>query len=125
MGSLVGTGAALQCSFGTTPATFTASSSDVSATQSAAGVVGDVGPANVAPFGMCTSLSNPQVAAASSGAGVLTPQPCQPVLSPWTPGSATVSVDGSPALDDVSTCSCAWGGSISVGSAGQQAVTLG
>ena len=50
--------------------------------------------ANVPPFGMCTTPSNPQVAAATSAAlGVLTPQPCMPVIAaPWAPGSATVMV---------------------------------
>lgn len=123
MPNLVCTGAALQCSFGTTPATFSASSVNVSATD-AAGVVSDISPENVPAFAMCTSLSNPQVAAATSASGVLTPQPCQPVLSPWSPGSSSVMVNGAPALDDSSTCSCVWGGVISVGSAGQQDVTL-
>ena len=124
MGSLVCTGAAMQCSFGTTPAAFSASSTDVSGTQAAAGAVTDFGAANVPAFGMCTSLSNPQVASASSAAGTLTPQACQPVLSPWTPGSSSVTVDGNPALDDSSTCSCTWGGTITIGSAGQAGVTL-
>jgi len=125
MGSLVCTGAALQCSFGTTPAQFSASSTDVSGTEAAAGAVTDIGAANVPAFGMCTSMSNPQVASATAAASnVLTPQPCQPVLSPWTPGSADVMVDGNPALDDSSTCSCAWGGVISIGSAGQVDVTV-
>lgn len=125
MSDLVCTGATLQCSFGTTPATFSASSADVAGSQVAAGVVTDVGQANVPPFGMCVSMSNPQVASATSAAsGVLTPQACQPVLTPWTPGSARVSVDGAPALDDACTCSCAWGGTITIGSAGQGGVTL-
>jgi hypothetical protein len=122
---LVCTGAALQCSFGTTPATFTASSTDVSVDQATAGAVTDFGAENVPTFGMCTSMSNPQVASATSAAsGTLTPQPCQHVLSQWTPGSASVTVDGNPALDDSSTCSCDWGGSISVSSAGQTDVTV-
>jgi Domain of unknown function (DUF4280) len=125
MGSLVCDGAVLQCSFGTTPSTFSASSTDVSGTEAAAGAVTDVGSENVPPFGMCTSLSNPQVASATAAAnGALTPQPCQPVLSPWTPGSSGVTIDGNPALDDSSTCSCSWGGTITIGSAGQEDVTV-
>ena len=67
---------------------------------------------NIMPFGMCTTLSNPQVAAATSAAlGVLTPQPCIPVTtSPWSPGSATVQINGAPALTATSMCQCAWGG---------------
>jgi hypothetical protein len=125
MGNLVCDGAALQCSFGSSASTFSASSPDVSGSEAAAGAVTDVGADNVPPFGMCTSLSNPQVASATASAdNVLTPQPCQPVLSPWTPGSSDVTVDGDPALDDASTCSCSWGGTITIGSPGQDGVTV-
>jgi hypothetical protein len=119
MPDLVCTGATLQCSFGTTPATFAASGTQVSA-GSPVGVVTDVAAANVPPFGMCMSLSNPQVASATSSAGgTLTPQPCQPVLSSWTPGSAQVTIGELGALDDSSQCSCTWGGVVTVGDAGQ------
>lgn len=124
MGSQVCTGAALQCSFGTAPSTFAASGTEVDATA-AAGVVTDVGSSNVPPFAMCTSLSNPQVAAATTAnAGALTPQPCLPVLSPWTPGSSEVTIGNVAALDDSSQCSCSWGGAITVSSAGQTSVTV-
>jgi hypothetical protein len=122
MGNVVCTGASLQCSFGTTPSVFAASGVDVSAT-SPAGVVSDVGEENVPPFGLCVSLANPAVAAASS-AGPLVPQPCVPVLSPWTPGSAQVTIGGVSALDDASQCSCAWGGVVTVGSAGQVSASV-
>jgi hypothetical protein len=124
MPSQVCTGATLQCSFGTAPSTFAASGVEVSATA-AAGVVSDVTPSNVPPFALCTSLANPQVAAASSAAGgALTPQPCMPVLSPWTPGSSEVTIGGVPALDDSSQCSCSWGGAVTVSAPGQTSVTL-
>jgi hypothetical protein len=88
-------------------------------------VVTDVGASNVPPFALCTSLANPQVAAATTAAqGALTPQPCVPVLSPWTPGSAQVTIGGVPALDDSCQCSCAWGGMVTVSSAGQTDVSL-
>jgi hypothetical protein len=124
MGNQVVTGATLQCSLGTTPSTFAASGVTVSA-AAAAGVVTDIGPANVPPFGLCQSPANPQVAAATAAAeGVLTPQPCLPVLTLWTPGSAEVSIGGVAALDDSSQCSCSWAGMISVSAPGQASATL-
>jgi Domain of unknown function (DUF4280) len=124
MPNQVCSGAALQCSFGTSPSTFAASGVQVDATAPA-GVVTDVAASNVPPFALCTSLANPQVASATSAAsGVLTPQPCVPVLSPWTPGSSRVTIGEVPALDDSSQCNCSWGGVITVSSAGQTSVSL-
>jgi hypothetical protein len=117
MPDLVCTGAALQCSLGTTPATFAASGIQVSA-GSPVGVVTEVTPANVPPFGLCTTPSNPQVASAHA------PQPCVPVLiSPWSPGSARVTINGVNAVDDSSQCLCTWGGVVTVSAAGQTAVS--
>jgi len=124
MPHLVRTGATLKCSFGTAPATFSATGGRVSA-SAAAGVVSDITAANVPPFGNCTSLGNPAVNAATAMAGTLTPQPCQPVLpSAWTPGSARVRVGPAAALDSASQCSCTWGGDITVTDPGQTATTL-
>ena len=124
MPNLVCSGATLQCSFGTTPATFSASGTETSA-GSAAGVVTDTAAANVPPFGLCMSLSNPQVAQATATAsGTLTPQPCQPVLSQWSPGSAHVTIGQVAALDDSSQCNCTWDGAVTVSAAGQTAVSL-
>jgi Domain of unknown function (DUF4280) len=125
MPNLVCTGATLQCSMGTTPASFAASGQTVSG-PTPAGVLTDVGAASVPSFGLCMSLANPQVAAATAAAlNVLTPQPCLPVIAgPWTPGSARVTVNGVAALDDSSQCACTWGGSIAVTSPGQPDTTL-
>jgi hypothetical protein len=84
---------------------------------------------NLAPFGMCQSPLNPQVAAATSAAaGVLTPQPCVPAAAgPWTPGSQSVAITGpaGPAvLNDACQCLCQWGGRIQVQSAGQTEVEV-
>ena len=124
MPNLVCTGATLQCSFGSTPATFAASGTQTSA-GTPVGVVTDIEAANVPPFGMCMSLANPEVAAATATAdGVLTPQPCLPVLvSPWSPGSAQVTINEVSALDDACQCTCAWAGVVTVSSAGQIAVS--
>ena len=123
MPNLVCTGATLQCSFGTTPATFSATGTRVSAVAQA-GVVTDVTAASVPDFGMCMSLANPQVAAATAAAqGTLTPQPCQPVLPEWSPGSARVTIGGVGALDDSSQCTCTWAGVVTVSAAGQTAAS--
>ena len=79
MGLLVVTGAQLMCPFGTAPGNFSATTKPtVKAQGKPAGTIKDTAAMmNIAPFGMCTSLANPQVAAATAAAlGVLTPQPC-------------------------------------------------
>jgi hypothetical protein len=71
---------------------------------------------NIAPFGMCISLANPMVAAATTAAlGVLTPQPCIPVtVAPKMPGAPTALLGGKPALDNTCQLMCMWGGVIQV-----------
>jgi hypothetical protein len=124
MPELVVNGAALRCSFGAAPSSLTvlpASPLLKVGGQFLARVV-DIAPmTNIGPFGMCSSLANPQVAAATSAAmGVLTPQPCIPVpAGPWTPGSAKLRAGGIPVLTSSSTCSCSWGGVIQITQAGQ------
>jgi hypothetical protein len=111
---------------GAAPSTFAASGTDVT-TATPVGVVSDTTAVSIPPFGMCMSPSNPEVAAATAAAmGVLTPQPCMPVVSgPWSPGSSSVTIAGEAALDDSSQCSCGWGGDISITSAGQSDATDG
>jgi Domain of unknown function (DUF4280) len=125
MANQVSTGAALACTFGATPADFTASSVDVSATTPAGGIT-DVSPENIPTFGLCTSLANPAVASATAAAGspVPVPQPCIPELSPWTPGSGRVTMNGISALNNTSQCACAYGGVITVSFPGQVRVTV-
>ena len=116
MANLVCTGATLQCSFGALSAIFAASGNQTSA-GSPVGVVTDITVANVPTFGICQSPTNP-------GAASSTPPPCLPVLrSPWSPGSAQVTISGVSALDDSSQCTCAWNGIVTVTAAGQAAVT--
>ena len=76
---------------------------------------------NILPFGMCQSLANPTVAAATSAAlGVLTPMPCVPATAaPWAPGSPTVLIKNIPALNESSKLMCNWAGVISVTNPGQ------
>jgi hypothetical protein len=81
---------------------------------------------NISGFGNCITLSNPQVASATSAAlGVLTPQPCVPVITaPWAPGSATVQIGNMPALNNSSVCMCTWGGTVTVVDAGVTTETI-
>lgn len=125
MGLLVVTGGTLTCTMGAMPATFAATGVTVQG-GTPAGVVTDISMASIPTFGMCISPANPQVAAATSAAlGVLTPQPCIPVIaSPWAPGSLKVTINEVPALDSASTCMCTWAGTITVSSPGQESVTV-
>jgi hypothetical protein len=125
MGLLVVTGAMLQCTMGAAPATFTGTGLTVQG-GTPAGVITDISMASIPTFGVCMSPANPQVAAATSAAmGVLTPQPCIPVIaSPWAPGSLKVTISEVPALDSSSTCMCTWAGMVSVSSPGQMSVTV-
>ena len=122
MGKLVATGAMLKCSFGAAPVSLMAVPIHrVFAEGVPAATVMDHKPGvNIPSFGVCTSLANPAVASATAAAsGVLTPMPCVPVTpAPWVTGSPTVMIGGFSALNAASTCSCTWGGIISVATPG-------
>jgi hypothetical protein len=119
-------GASLTCSFGVAPSSLIVlpKSRVNSSNMPAANIMDHAPMVNLMPFGMCTTVSNPAVAAATSAAmGVLTPQPCIPVTpAPWTPGSPTVLIGNMPALNNTCTLNCMWGGVITVSNAGQQTV---
>ena len=121
-------GATLACTFGLAPSTLTVLPVNrVNCSSMPAATIMDHAPmANIAPFGMCISLANPQVAAATAAAlGVLTPQPCIPATAaPWMPGGPTVTVGSQPVLDNVSTCMCTWAGVVSIVSPGQVQTTV-
>lgn len=108
-------GALLQCSFGMAPASFVVlPETQVMIEGMPAADITCSTPANIATFGMCTSLANPEVASATSAAlGVLTPMPCVPVLEAWIPSSMTL-IGGNPALVAGSTCMCSYGGVIQI-----------
>ncbi|UCG22679.1 MAG: DUF4280 domain-containing protein [Chloroflexota bacterium] len=128
MGQQVVNGAQLQCTFGVAPSVMVvAPASLVNASKAPAATIMDNVPMmNIMPFGMCSAPSNPQVAAATAAAGgVLTPQPCIPVVpAPWTPGSPTVLIGKKPALNNSSTCLCTWGGMITIVTPGQFTVNV-
>ena len=119
-------GAQMTCTFGAAPASLVVLpiNRTMVANQPKATIQDFVPMVNIMPFGMCMSPSNPQVAAATAAAlGVLTPQPCIPATtSPWTPGAVTVEIDNQVALDNLSLCTCMWGGVISITDPGQQTV---
>ena len=105
------------CTFGMAPSTLMVTPENkVLSKMPVATIMDNVPMKNIMPFGMCSSMANPQVAAATSAAmGVLTPMPCIPVISaPWAPGSTTVLIANKPALSQTSKCICNWGGVISI-----------
>ena len=125
MAKLVTTGAMLQCSFGTTPCSLAVTDpSRPKCGNMLMATIQDNTPTNIPSFGMCQSLSNPQVSTATSAAmGTLTPQPCIPaIMSAWAPGSAMMKVKGAPALTDCCKCACMWAGSITITNPGNTAI---
>ena len=121
MGMCVCGGAGISCSFGMAPAALNVlPAAKVISGMPLATIMDKIPLLNITPFGMCSSILNPQVIAATTAAfGVLTPMPCLPVtLAPWTPGSPAVLVGGYPALNQSSKLMCIWGGVISVTSPG-------
>lgn len=122
MGLFVCNGASLTCSFGAAPGTLiTQPSENVMTGTPVATIMDNVPMTNIMPFGVCSSLANPTVASATSAAlGVLTPQPCVPVIpAPWAPGVPTTLVSGKPAVNSDCMLTCAYGGVIKVANPGQ------
>ena len=115
-------GAMLQCSFGAAPSTLVVLPANRVLTNTPAATIMDNAPlVNIMPFGMCSSVANPTVAAATAAAlGALTPMPCVPVTAaPWVVGAPTVLIGNMPALDNNSKLMCNWGGVIQVVNPGQ------
>lgn len=120
-------GAVLACPFGLAPATLNVLPDRTVLAGSLSATAPDMQPlVNIPSFGMCASLANPAVAAATSAAlGVLTPAPCVPnIVAPWVPGSSRVLISGRPALHQGCTCSCLWGGVIRITAPGQPNVQV-
>ncbi|EHG7582308.1 MULTISPECIES: DUF4280 domain-containing protein [Citrobacter] len=116
-------GATLQCSFGLAPSPLCVVPISRTLVNSVpmANIMDNKSFVNILPFGMCSSMANPAVAAATAAAlGVLTPMPCIPVtIAPWMPGSPTILVGGMPALTAQSKLMCNWGGVIQIVFPGQ------
>lgn len=111
------------CSFGAAPSTLMVLPLNrvMSSKMPAANIMDSKPFVNVLPFGMCMSMANPMVAAATAAAlGVLTPMPCLPMTAaPWVPGCPTVLVGNMPALNNSSKCMCSFGGVIQISVPGQ------
>ncbi len=123
MGMHVCMGAMMTCSFGMAPSSLVVL--PLNKTMGSAGpyanIMDNKPMMNVMPFGMCQSLANPMVAAATAAAmGVLTPMPCIPVTAaPWVPGAPTVLLANMPALNNSSKLMCNWAGVIQITVPGQ------
>lgn len=129
MATGVVTGATLQCTFGTMPVSMMVTSQmQVMAQGRPMATIADMAAgANIPPFGMCTSLANPAVAAATSAAlGVLTPQPCTMIpAGTWPPQKPNVMIGGKPCLTNNCQLHCALGqGQIGILNPGQTKVLI-
>lgn len=123
---LVADKAHLICTMGTTPSTLTALSTPdhkglVAPPPGSLATINDHVPvANMETFGMCMSLANPAVQAATAASGVFTPALCVPAAAaPWAPPAKSVFTQGIPAVGQEATCQCTWQGTVSVVSPGQ------
>lgn len=120
-------GAKMKCSFGTmTPPLIVPPKNKVFTMTPDANIMDHQPITNIPPFGMCSSLANPTVAAATSAAlGVLTPMPCVPnTPTPWVPGAPTVLLGNFPSLNNTSKLFCIWAGVIEFVDAGQTTVFI-
>ncbi|MBE5826558.1 MAG: DUF4280 domain-containing protein [Butyrivibrio sp.] len=127
MSNLVVVSGTAMCSMGTAPAPVKVTSQQkVLAGGKPAATIQDAQPmANIGPFGMCTSLANPQVAAATAAAmGALTPQPCIPApAGTWIPTKPKILIGGKPCLSNDCKLMCAYAGQVSITVPGQVKVT--
>ena len=110
-------GASITCSFGAAPSVLNVlPGARVMSSQALASIMDNISVMNIMPFGMCSSLANPNVASATAAAlGVLTPMPCMPMIAgPWMPGSPKLLIGGRPALTSDSMLMCQGGGVIQI-----------
>lgn len=127
MGAFAAAGATIKCSFGTAPAALQVTSQTVVMWEGKlAATIQDASPlVNIPPMGMCSSMANPQVAAATAAAlGVLTPQPCMPSTVGWIPTQTTCLAGGKPCITNDAACICAYGGTVSFTNPGQSKVMI-
>lgn len=121
MANMVCGGAMLSCSFGAAPSMLVVTPENKCiTTQPLATIMDYVVFKNIMPFGMCSSMANPTVAAATAAKlGVMSPMPCIPMpAGTWLPGSTKVMVANKPALTSTCKLMCAYGGVIQINSPG-------
>lgn len=118
----------MQCSFGLAPSSLVVLPTNKVFTNQMpdANIMDHIPMVNIMPFGMCQSIANPVVAAATTAAlGVLTPMPCIPATpAPWVAGAPTVLLANFPTLDNVSQLMCTWAGVITFANAGEATVEV-
>lgn len=121
-------GAMMRCSFGTAPSSLVVLPKNTTFTDQVpdANIMDHVPMVNIMPFGMCSSLANPTVAAATADAmSTLAPMPCIPNTPvPWVTGAPTVLLGNAPTLNDASLLMCVWGGVIQPTNAGEETVAV-
>jgi len=121
-------GAMMQCSFGVAPSSLVVLPTNRVMTNQVpdANIMDHIPMVNIMPFGMCMSIANPTVAAATAAAlGVLTPMPCIPATpAPGVAGAPTVLLGNFPSLDNVSQLMCMWAGVIQFTTPGEFTVMV-
>lgn len=121
--SYVVQGAKLKCSFGDSESTFQIPMDHkIYIRNKPQGNIMDFKPnINILPFGMCSSLANPTVAAATAANnGRLQKMPCIPAtVMPWFMGKNDKLLENFPALLNSSTTMCMWCGKITITDDGQ------
>jgi hypothetical protein len=115
----VGNGALIKCTFGTAPVGLIVPPINRTMTGKIPGAnIFDNKPfAQIPPFALCTTPSNPQVAKMFPvpPPGVLKPQPCTPVIAaPWLPAAPTTMIGNMPTLVNAATATCSFGGVVQI-----------
>ena len=122
--SYVCSGATMRCTMGTSTAKLTVLPSRTMFLTGPpqANISDHISMRNLAPFGRCRSLGFPATASATAANhGHLTPMPCvHNTPFPWMGGKDDYIIRGDDALLKSSTCSCMWGGTISIVDDGQR-----
>jgi len=124
--SAVNDGSIISCSFGEVPIPLDILPTHrVNLDEVPGGNMMDFTPfVNIIDFAICTSIANPLVLAML----ILTGQqkaPCTPItVSPWSPSSFKVQIDGMPAILTSSQTMCVWAGDISIDAAFAFNVTI-